>query len=87
MSDEIRSGLLHEVKDLEPRVLGATGDAKDAGSPEADRTKGDTDGTDGADADGTDGGDTDASDSADADGTDSADADATDGDSDGTDKA
>ncbi len=72
MSEEINSGLIQDVRDLET-VTYHVGDS--------DRTdkKGDSDGTDAEDNDGMDSGD--------ADGTDSGDADGTDGDSDGTDNA
>ena len=76
MSEEIKSPLLQDVRDLEPRSFSA-----DPGR------KGDTDGTDGGgDTDGTDSGDTDGTDGGDTDGTDGGDSDGTDGgDSDGTD--
>lgn len=77
MNEEIESGLIQDVRDLEPVALNASyTDGKDA----ADQKRGgDSDGTDAQDNDGTDSGD--------ADGTDSADADGTDGDGDGTDNA
>lgn len=77
MNEEIESGLIQDVRDLEPVALNASpGDARDS----ADQKRGgDSDGTDAQDNDGTDSGD--------ADGTDSADADGTDGDGDGTDNA
>ena len=77
MNEEIESGLIQDVRDLEPAALNASpADGKDG----ADQKRGgDSDGTDAQDNDGTDSGD--------ADGTDSADADGTDGDGDGTDNA
>lgn len=75
MNEEIESGLIQDVRDLEPAALNASpADGKDSADP-----KRDSDGTDAQDNDGTDSGD--------ADGTDSADADGTDGDGDGTDNA
>lgn len=73
MSEEINSGLLEDVRDLDPHVLqaspadGTDGDRK----ADSDRTDGDSDG-DSADSDGTDSGDSDGTDSGDADGTDNA---------------
>jgi hypothetical protein len=63
MNDEIESGLIQDVRDLEPEPLHAQ--------------KSDSDGTD-ADNDGTDSGDADGTDSGDADGTDSGDGDKSD---------
>jgi hypothetical protein len=68
MNDEIKSRLLQDVRDLEPRSFSAGPDGK----------KTDTDGTDGGDTDGTDGGDTDGTDGGDTDGTDGGDSDGTD---------
>lgn len=86
MSDAIRSGLLHDVKDLEPRVLASAADTTDSGGASPDQRRGgDSDASD-ADADGSDASDTDATDG-DSDGSDAADADGTDGDADGTDNA
>jgi len=61
MSEEIKSGLIQDVRDLEPEPLNA-------------QKRGDSDGTD-ADSDGTDSGDADGTDSGDADGTDGGDGD------------
>lgn len=80
MIDEIRSGLLEEVKDVNPRSMTGSGDVKDSGASSPDQKRGeDADGTDGgADSDGSDASDSDGSDASDADGTDSADADGSD---------
>ena len=77
MNEEMESGLIQDVRDLDPLALNATpGDGTDT----ADQKRGgDSDGTDTQDNDGTDSGD--------ADGTDSGDADGTDGDGDATDNA
>lgn len=84
MSHEIRTGLLHDVRDLDPHAISASAtDGQDSGAmmPRKDL---DADQTDKSDADGSDN-DSDASDR-DADGSDSGDADGTDkGDADGTD--
>lgn len=81
MNEEIKSGLLQDVRDLEPGALAAAAaDQRDSGSAVPDQKRGgDSDGTDTKDSDGTDSGD--------ADGTDKGDADGTDADTDGTDKA
>ena len=77
MNEEIESGLIQDVRDLEPVALNASpADGTDAADQ---KRSGDSDGTDAKDSDGTDSGD--------ADGTDSGDADGTDGDGDGTDNA
>jgi hypothetical protein len=84
MSNDIESGLIQDIRNLEPNQLSSMGDGSDTGDQ---KKKGDTDGTD-ADTDGTDSGDTDGTDAGDTDGTDGGDADGTDGgDSDGTDNA
>jgi len=73
MSEEINSGLLQDVRDLEPRSYSAAGPDKKDGTDKADTDStdgGDSDGTDKADTDGTDGGDTDGTDGGDSDGTD-----------------
>ena len=57
MNEEIESGLIQDVRDLEPVPLHA-------------QQRGDSDGTDTSDNDGTDSGDADGTDSSDADGTD-----------------
>jgi hypothetical protein len=76
MNEEMESGLIQDVRELDPVALNASaGDGTDA----ADQKRGDSDGTDTQDNDGTDSGD--------ADGTDSGDADGTDGDGDATDNA
>jgi hypothetical protein len=73
MSEEIHSGLLQDVRDLEPPTW------KVAGPDHKDKVDGgDTDGTDGGDTDGTDGGDTDGTYGCDTDGTDGGDTDGTD---------
>jgi hypothetical protein len=90
MSEEIRTGLIKDVRDLDPQALAAAAaDGTDGGAmmpkkdhdksdkSDADGTDTDSDATD-RDSDGTDAGDADGTDSADADGTDSADADGTD---------
>ena len=82
MSDEIRSGLLDDVQDLDPRSMAGSGVG--GGSTPGTRTDTDQDASDTADADGTDGADADGSDASDADGSDS-DSDASDSDSDGSD--
>ena len=76
MNEEIESGLIQDVRDLEPVALNAS--AAD-GTDASDQKKHDSDGTDTTDNDGTDSGD--------ADGTDSSDADGNDGDGDKTDNA
>lgn len=88
MSDQIRSGLLKDVKELDPTMVMTAGDVKDSGGMSPDQKPGaDRDSAD-QDADGSDSGDTDASDKADTDGSDSSDADGSDGsDADGTDNA
>jgi hypothetical protein len=70
MNEEIESGLIQDVRDLEPSAFAAApGDAKDT----ADQKRaGDSDGTDTKDNDGTDSGDADGTDSGDTDGTDNA---------------
>lgn len=75
MSNDIESGLIQDIRDLDANPLSALpGDGTDAG----DQRKGDTDGTD-ADTDGTDSGDSDGTDGGgDSDGTDAGDADGTD---------
>jgi hypothetical protein len=81
MSEDINSGLIQDVRDLDSHAMhaspadGTDGDRK-ADSDGTDRG-GDTDGDTGADNDGTDSGDSDGTDS-DSDGTDSGDADGTD---------
>lgn len=89
MSDEIRSGLLEDVKDLEPRSMGGvSGGGSTPKMTDTDRTDADQDGTDAGDSDGTDAGDADGTDAMDADGTDAGDADGTDAsDADGTDRS
>ena len=84
MSNDIESGLIQDIRELDPKPLSAMpGDGQDTGG----QRKGDTDSTD-ADTDGTDSGDTDGTDGADTDGTDGGDSDGTDaGDADGTDNA
>jgi hypothetical protein len=86
MNEENNSGLLQDVRDLEPAVLAMAADGTDGGSagsmsvPDHKRG-GDSDGTDTQDSDGTDAGDSDGTDAGgDSDGTDA-------GDSDGTDNA
>ena len=83
MNEEIESGLIQDVRDLEPVALNAAAtDQRDGGKdtvPPEHIRGGDSDGTDTKDNDGTDSGD--------ADGTDSGDADGTDGDGDKTDNA
>ena len=74
MSEEIESGLIQDVRDLDPVALNASPADGTDGSDQ--KRSGDSDGTDAQDSDGTDSGD--------ADGTDSGDAD---GDGDGTDNA
>jgi hypothetical protein len=91
MSEEIQSGLLQDVRDLDaPAYNAAAADATDGtdGQKMPGKKKGDGDGTDATDGDGTDGtGDNDGTDGGDSDGTDGGDSDGTDGagDSDGTD--
>jgi len=74
MSEDINSGLLQDVRDLEPHALhaspadGTDGDKK----ADSDQTDGDSDGDNGADTDGTDSGDSNGTDTGDADGTDNA---------------
>lgn len=75
MNEEMESGLIQDVRDLDPAAL------------HAQQRPGDSDGTDTQDNDGTDSGDADGTDAQDGDGTDSGDADGTDGDGDGTDNA
>jgi len=96
MSEDINSGLIQDVQDLDPAVLSAS--AGDTGSTPGGKPR-DSDGTDGGgDSDGTDGtgdsdgtdkkGDSDGTDGGDSDGTDGGDSDGTDGgDSDGVDNA
>lgn len=74
MNEEIESGLIQDVRDL------------DAAAIHAQQRTGDSDGTDTQDNDGTDSGDADGTDG-DGDGTDAGDADGTDGDGDGSDNA
>lgn len=82
MSEEVRSGLIQEVSDLDSPLLAMSGDLKDSGTSHSDQKKGDSDSSD-HDADGSDS-DSDGSDSdsdgsdSDSDGSDSADADGTD---------
>jgi hypothetical protein len=80
MNEEINSGLLQDVRDLDPRPLSASAtDGTDADQKvDRDRTDGDSDSGKAGDTDGTDAGDTDGTDSGDSDGTDSGDADGTD---------
>ena len=88
MSDEIRTGLLQDVRELDPRTLSASADADGNDGSMAPGGKNDRDTTDGSDADGTDAGDSDATDKGDSDGSDATDSDGTDGgDADGTDNA
>jgi hypothetical protein len=88
MNEEVESGLLQDVKELDAVAYATAADGTDGARTVPDqKKKGDSDGTDGTDGDGTDGQDTDGTDG-DTDGTDSGDADGTDGgDSDGTDNA
>lgn len=74
MNEEMESGLIQDVRDLDPVAI------------HAQQRTGDSDGTDAQDNDGTDSGDADGTDG-DGDGTDSGDADGTDGDGDGSDNA
>ena len=68
MNEEIESGLIQDVRDLEPVALqAAPGDGKDPSDQ-----KGDSDGTDAEDSDGTDSGDADGTDDGEGDGTDNA---------------
>lgn len=87
MNEEIKTGLLQDVRDLEPVALSASAaDGTDTGDQK--KKTGDSDGTDTQDSDGTDSGDADGTDKTDSDGTDSGDGDGTDaGDADGTDNA
>ena len=87
MKEREESGLIQDVRELEPRSMSASAaDGRDGGSASPDRKRGsDSDGTDGGDSDGTDSSDNDGTDGGDSDGTDSGDNDGTDGDSDGTD--
>jgi hypothetical protein len=93
MSEEIRTGLLQDVRDLDGRAISASAaDGTDGGG--AMMPKKDHDAADKSDADGTDTDsdakdrDSDGTDAGDSDGTDAGDADGTDkGDSDGTDNA
>lgn len=90
MSEEIRTGLLQDVRDLDNRAMSASAaDGTDGGAmmPKKDQDaadKSDADGTDtdsdarDRDSDGTDSGDSDGTDSGDADGTDKHDSDGTD---------
>lgn len=91
MSDEIRTGLLQDVRELDPRTLSASADAdgNDGSMAPGGKKKHDGDSTDASDADGTDAGDSDATDKGgDSDGSDKTDSDGTDGgDADGTDNA
>ncbi|HEX6094721.1 MAG TPA: hypothetical protein VF432_00250 [Thermoanaerobaculia bacterium] len=85
MNEEIQSGLIQDVSDLEPSALHASpADGTDATNQ---KRGGDSDGTDAQDDDGTDSGDADGTDNGDGDGTDNGDADGTDGDGDRTDNA
>lgn len=86
MNEEINSGLIQDVRDLEPRMATAGADSDGTDSAAPGQKRGDTDATD-ADADGTDGADTDGTDNGDSDGTDNGDSDGTDtkADADGTD--
>ncbi|HEY0371486.1 MAG TPA: hypothetical protein VGD79_05770 [Thermoanaerobaculia bacterium] len=80
MNEEIESGLIEDVRELDAAAIHAA---------DPQRTGGDSDGTDTQDNDGTDSGDADGTDG-DGDGTDAGDADGTDGgggDGDGTDNA
>ena len=82
MNEETQSGLIQDVRDLEPVALNAApADQRDGGKDTIppEHIRGDSDGTDTTDNDGTDSGD--------ADGTDSSDADGTDGDGDKSDNA
>jgi hypothetical protein len=83
MNEEIQSGLIQDVRDLEPTPLHASpADGTDAAN---EKRPGDSDGTDAEDDDGTDSGDADGTDSEEGDG--SGDADGTDEAGDGTDNA
>lgn len=87
MNEETQTGLIQDVRDLEPTALHASpADGTDAANQ---KRTGDSDGTDAEDDDGTDSGDADGTDSeeGDGDGTDTSDADGTDGDGDGSDNA
>jgi hypothetical protein len=76
MNEEINSGLLQDVRDLDPNALHANPADGTDGDKKADHDRtdsgGDTDGDTGGDTDGTDSGDSDGTDSGDADGTDNA---------------
>jgi hypothetical protein len=76
MSEEINSGLLQDVRDLDPHALSASPADGTDGDKKADQDNtdsgGDTDGDTGGDNDGTDSGDSDGTDGGDADGTDNA---------------
>lgn len=88
MSEEIRTGLLQDVRELEPLAFSASAaDGQDGGTMPGKKDS-DADAADKSDADGTDSGDSDATDRGDSDGTDAGDSDGTDrGDADGTDNA
>jgi hypothetical protein len=88
MNEEINSGLLQDVRDLEPALSASAADGTDGGTDGSPMKKGDTDGTDAEDQDGTDATDADGTDDTDTDGTDDTDSDGTDDtDTDGTDNA
>jgi len=78
MNEEMQSGLIQDVRELDAVVMYAS--PTDGTDGDQKRT-GDSDGTDAQDNDGTDAGDADGTDNTDTDGTDG------DGDSDGTDNA
>ncbi|MGZ5440386.1 MAG: hypothetical protein ACXW5U_03595 [Thermoanaerobaculia bacterium] len=76
MNEEIKSGLVEDIRELDPVALAATpGDGTDT---KDQKRGGDSDGTDAQDNDGTDAGDADGTDNGDADGTDKTDGDGTD---------
>jgi hypothetical protein len=79
MNEEIESGLLQDVRELDAAAISVVAD-KDGtdGTVPDQKKKGDSDGTDGTDGDGVDTGDSDGTDSGDADGTDGKDSDGTD---------
>lgn len=76
MSNDIESGLIQDVRDLDPKPLSAS--AGDATDTTDQKTPGDSDNTDTGDSDGTDNGDSDGTDSGDSNGTDKSDSDGTD---------
>jgi hypothetical protein len=80
MSENINSGLIQDVRDLDIHKMSASAaDGTDADTKvDRDRTDGDTDGDKAGDTDGSDAADTDGTDGGDSDGTDAGDADGTD---------